>query len=474
MKKIVVVLLFLCSYINCYADLTESQGEEVAAFASNMILESSKAPHIDSQGLPLIAYSQSKRTEGMTNQLSRFSKDDKGINSINANKWAFDCSSFASYVYYHTLGINAYYNDLVSPYTVKKFVEDANKQKHFYTVMSDINISNIDLNKLKKGDLIIIVGEHIMVYIGNGNIAHVSRSAINKGTNLGAEVTNLKSKYPGIKVNVIRIKNGLINENIKPNTIISWPDTQTSQDLGSPDSKPIININYDPKLSIEVNLNITIKDDKGLVGYYISKQETIPTNWLLINKQKIYNTYYNIKENGIYYVYTKDTKEQITVNKIEINNIDNTKPIIQKIEYQYQENNTFNILITATDNNKISYSLDGSIYKDEPRFSNLNKQNYTLYVKDLAGNIVTQSINLGKEYLPNLEIDYNTNYTSEVTLNIKASSINKLIGYQITKEFNEPNDYITINTNAIYKINENGFYYVWLKDENIAICQRLI
>ena len=65
MKKIVVVLLFLCSYINCYADLTESQGEEVAAFASNMILESSKTPHIDSQGLPLIAYSQS-------NQLSWF------------------------------------------------------------------------------------------------------------------------------------------------------------------------------------------------------------------------------------------------------------------------------------------------------------------------------------------------------------------------------------------------------------------
>ena len=121
MKKIVFgFILFLSFIMNCHADLTDEQSEEVASFAANLILESMKAPHLDKYGFPLIAYNmgQYERIDGMSGKLTYFNKDVNGVNTINGNKWAFDCSSFASYVYYHTLGVNTFYDDGYRPYTV--------------------------------------------------------------------------------------------------------------------------------------------------------------------------------------------------------------------------------------------------------------------------------------------------------------------------------------------------------------------
>ena len=47
---------------------------------------------------------------------------------------------------------------------------------------------------VKKGDLIAIVGEHIMVYVGDGKIAHASSSAITTN-NLGLEVVEEIKSY---------------------------------------------------------------------------------------------------------------------------------------------------------------------------------------------------------------------------------------------------------------------------------------
>lgn len=78
MKKIVLgFILFLSFIINCHADLTDEQSEEVASFAANLILESMKAPHLDKYGFPLIAYNmgQYERIDGMNGKLTYFNKD---------------------------------------------------------------------------------------------------------------------------------------------------------------------------------------------------------------------------------------------------------------------------------------------------------------------------------------------------------------------------------------------------------------
>ena len=219
MKRIILVLiliLFIPIYVK--ADLTKEQQEDIAYFATKMITEANKSEHKDSKGFSILAYNQGSRNEGFNNQLSYMNKDYSSVNVIQGRKWTFDCASFASYVYYHCFGVKTTYLSNNSPFVVSKFVEEASQGHNWYFVMSNQNTSTMDYSKFKKGDLIIFVGSHIMVYVGDGKIAHFSSSAIKKGTNLGAEVVTLKDKYPNHKAAIIRLKNGVISTSAKANT----------------------------------------------------------------------------------------------------------------------------------------------------------------------------------------------------------------------------------------------------------------
>ena len=79
--------------------------------------------------------------------------------------------------------------------------------------MNNVKVSSIDFSRMQKGDLVIIVGSHIMVYIGDGNIAHFSSSAIQKGSNLGSEVSMWTSQglnlgppdYESVEIKFFRV-----------------------------------------------------------------------------------------------------------------------------------------------------------------------------------------------------------------------------------------------------------------------------
>lgn len=470
MKKIYsfLVLFILCNFIftlECNADLTEYQAGEVAAFAENLILESANN-HKDSNGLPLIAYSQGKRTEGMQEELAWFTKDTSNVNKINGYKWAFDCSSFASYVYYKTFGLQLFYNGSARPYTVSKFVDDALANKNFYNVMKNVRLTNIDYSQLKKGDLIIIVGSHIMVYIGDQKVAHVSVSAVAKGTNLGAEVVNVVNKYGDTKVNVIRVKNGLIAQDTKPNTTITWPDTKKTQDLGSKDDKPVITTSLEDTTTYVKKLNITLTDDKGIIAYTVTANNVTPSTWTVVNNQKKYTASKDITENGTYYIYAKDYKDQITTKTITITNIDKDGPIIKDIEYKYNQNGTFNINITAQDENKMTYSLDNITYQESNIFENLFKTTYTLYIKDIYNNVTNITIDLSDNALPIIITNYDSKYAKSVFLNITLSSKDGNLEYNISQTAEEPTTWNAYDKNFNYTITANGDYYIWVKNSS--------
>jgi cell wall-associated NlpC family hydrolase len=471
MKKIIIMFLILLIPLLPRADLTPEQQDDIASFSKNMILKGNGNEHRQGS-FGILAYNQGTRKEGFNNQLSYMSRDYQSVNQINARKWTFDCSSFAAYVYYHCFGINTTYGS-GNPYVVSKFVEDAHSKRYFYFIMNNVKVSSIDFSRMQKGDLVIIVGSHIMVYIGDGNIAHFSSSAIQKGSNLGSEVVKLKDKYPNNKVSVIRLKDGVIPTTKKANTIIKWPDTGKTEDLSDKDDKPVIKITKKDFHDNQLEITITMTDDKGLTGYQIT--QTNPTGYKSINRLKTYTTKEIIKDNGTYYIYAKDTKGQITKYEFIVSNIDDDKPVITKVSYQYHySTNNFDIEITAIDKNKIMYSLDNSQYQDSNKFSNVSFGEHTIKVVDTANNVTEYILNLPNDLIPTININYSTEYTKNLIVTINATDTEGIIGYNVTRNNQEPTSFNSYTNNMTYNITSNGTYYFWIKTTRGIITNKSI
>ena len=467
MKRIILVLiliLFIPIYVK--ADLTKKQQEDIGYFAAHMIEEGFKAPHLDSKGFSVFAYNQGTRNEGFNNQLSYMYKDYNRINDINGKKWTFDCASFAAYVYYHCFGVKTTYLSNNSPYVVSKFVEEANKGNNWYYVMTNVNTSTMDYSKLKKGDLVIFVNSHIMVYVGDGKIAHFSTSALKKGSNLGCEVIALNERFPNRKASIIRLKDGIVPTTAKANMKITWPDTGKTQDFRDDlkDDKPVVNLslnNENNKATITINLS----DDKGLTGYYISNKSGTPTSWHSINNSKSFKTTYEAKNNGTYHCYVKDSKNQISHSSIKVEGLDKEKPVISNVIYKYnKDNDNFRLEVKATDNNKIVYALDSNNYQESNIFENVNKGEHKVYVKDTADNVVEFSFNLSTDLIPTINLNYDTNYVKTLVVRINAVDTEGINGYAVTRTNEEPKSFMTYNDNTSYNITINGDYYFWVRN----------
>ena len=477
MKKIIIIVLILLIPIFVKADLTKEQQEDIALFASKMITEGYKKEHKDSNGFSVLCYNQGSRDEGFYGQLSYMTKDYKSVNMINAKKWTFDCASFAAYVYYHCFGVQTV-SSSNHPWVVSSFVNNASKGNgYFYFVMSNVNTSTADYSKLKKGDLIVFVGSHIMVYIGDEKIAHFSSSAISKGTNLGAEVVKIKDRYPNTKMSVIRLKDGVVSTTAKANMKITWPDTGKTQDFreDEKDDKPKVSLSLDVKDN-KATIKISASDDKGLTGYYISNKRSTPNSWHSIGNKKSYSTTYEAKNNGTYYCYVKDSKNQITSTSISVSGLDNNKPIISTVVYKYiKDTDKFNLEVKATDNNgKITYALDNNNYQDSNIFNNVDKGSHKIYVKDNAGNITEFEFNLSSDLIPTINLNYDKGYTRTVTVKINGVDTVGINGYNVTRSKEEPKQFIAYKDNATYNITQNGDYYFWIRNTRGTVNYQMI
>ncbi len=463
MKRIIVIIIFISFLIPLLvkADLTEEQSKAIASFGKNMIIKQNDKVHQDNNGFGLMAYSMgSRRTEGYNNQLSYFYKDYKSVNYIGGNKWAFDCASWVSYVYKHVLNINTFKNG--TAYVVSTFVSKASNDDEWYFIMRNVPVEKIDYSRLKLGDLVVQEGSHIMLYIGNGQIAHVSTSAIKKGENLGAEIVNLNEKMAGKKLTIIRLK----KTDYEPNTIITWPDTKQQEELYY-DDLPTIDYQLNEIKNNELIVDITFKDDKALTNYQLNQSSSTPKDWLLIQKKKEFKTTFKVTKDGTYYIHVKDNKDQVVTKKFTINAFTNLIKI-DNYNVVYNKNlDNYQLIINCINNNCQNYkfSLNKNDYQDNNIFYDIKEGNYILTIKDQNNNTGDEEIVINKDIVPELKIDYDKDtYAKQKELKIDNPR-NDIVDYQITTNDVIPTTFMKYNGNA-YQINENNNYYIYVKNIN--------
>ena len=492
MKKIIVFLIISFIFIlPVKADLTKDQENDIAAFAANFITEGNK--RLDKNGYPLLAYMQGQaRIDGYQSKLYKVGYDYNHVNYVNANKWTFDCASFASYVYYHTFGLILTYNKTsqvdsysglqirsatANPYQVSAFVDDANRGEHFYYIKKGVTGANMPLNELKKGDLIIYVGHHIMVYVGDGKIAEATTSCISKN-NLGMQVIPLTSKYSNITLSVIRIKNKIISPSITANTKVKWLDTGETVELVShtPKQEEYPTISY-TKTSGEwaksVNLEFELAATNGLKSYSFSENGD---SWIDISG-KSYTLKKTVTKNGTYILKVKDTKGLEKQDKVTISSIDDIKPIIKTLSVVQKENYS-TIVVSAEDQESgladKPYSFDGGLtWINNSSFDVNVEKEYTVNVKDKAGNIISMPISVkinsttaSKPSIANVINGEATDGTRKITVVVLDCSNCKIIIKDKSVTPTDTDDWTPLTTNSYITYLKPGTYNVWVKDNN--------
>jgi len=254
MKKILTVI-FLIFIVLCQntvqADLTDEQGQDVAIFAQKFIKKGNARK--DNEGYPILTYALTGnwgtnvkiRNAGYNEELYNVNKiayyKYNGKYKDLEKKWCMDCGTFVSYIFKITLGLDMYLES--EPWHVQDMYDDACKEngKYLYFIYKQTAISDIAYSNLKLGDIIAKVtssGNHVMLYIGNGYVAHTNGDLITYKEPYvsGFTISKLEEYYTSsTKINVMRIKDGIIPEDYTVNSKITWPDTNEEEYiLGKP------------------------------------------------------------------------------------------------------------------------------------------------------------------------------------------------------------------------------------------------
>lgn len=471
-KFIFISIMFLSFNITCFA-ITKEQGNNIATFAKEMILKGNERK--DKDGYPLLAYlSHEERLDGWNGKLRylenvryyKYTENGK-TKYVNGYRWVFNCDSFVSYVLYHTYGIKVVDDSGKYPWTVSVYDRNAKKDNIVYFVDSkSLKFADIDYSKMQPGDIILCYSAksgdtvHIVLYIGDGMIAHASTThltgdVVKSKTNMGLQVVNFKERYGSFtnyRYKILRVKDDAITK--KLDMSITWPDTGEVEILGN-DNKPVI----ENSIINKNNLNLTFKDDKALVGYNVSLSKNTPITWLKIDNKTSYQANYQLNQNGTYYIFIKDSKGQITTESIVVSSF----PIINKITSIYNEKEKFDIFIEG---NNLLYSLDGVNFKSTNSFLDLDKKSYIIYAKNKDGLVSNKNIDLTDSNLPNITLE-NKEENNKFNLVIKIESKNQIKGYNVSKGYKKVDNWKTGNySNIIHEISENGTYYVYVIDSN--------
>jgi len=245
---ILIICLTLSSTIS-YAAITEQQGEDLAEFAKRFVEEGNARK--DENGFPLLTYGLTGswnenvkiRNSGYNEILYNVTSNPyytSGGRYMNlGNKWMMDCGTFVTYTLKKTVGLVVYNGS--EPWHVQDIYNDACKgenSQYFEFVYPSVAVGNIDFSKLRKGDVIARItggGNHGMVYVGDGYIAHANRDMIRSWGNdkvSGFAVNKINNYFlSGTVVRIMRIKDGVIPEDYVSNSIITWPDTGETVDL---------------------------------------------------------------------------------------------------------------------------------------------------------------------------------------------------------------------------------------------------
>ncbi len=180
-KKLIILILIVCILFpgNVYAINKESAGEVIACYAEDLVKNHSEE----------FIYSWDNEHKYPAYELKKTSGTSSSTGLSFTNKYGVDCVGFVSFVVHNSLGIGK------EEYT--EFVVPPNGTKGSY--FEEIS-PKPDINDLQRGDIIWNSHPHVMIYIGNGKVAH----SITKGIS----IDNLNSFNDGSTdyVHVARIK----------------------------------------------------------------------------------------------------------------------------------------------------------------------------------------------------------------------------------------------------------------------------
>ena len=141
----------------------------------------------------------------------------------------------------------------------------------------------------------------------------------------------------------------------------------------------------------------------GVSAYNITTSNTKPASnastWVSMSNAKVTTTTkYNA---GTYYVWVKDGSNNISASKtVTVDKIDKAKPTCTLTSAKTGKG--YRLQITGQDNNQLAgkpYSFDGTNYQELSTKEVTSLGNYTAYIKDIAGNTNTCSVEIkGPDY----------------------------------------------------------------------------
>ena len=273
-----MVVVVLSVFSISFAAITEQQGEDVAEFAKKFIEEGNARR--DENGFPLLTYALTGswnknielRTAGYNGQMTYIKNNgyyySGGRYLELGDKWAMDCGTTVLFLLRNTLGLELWTSN-GEPWHVIDIYYDACKgsnSQYFEFVYKDVRVGSIDYSKLQKGDVIGYYtnhGNHGMLYLGDGYIAHANRSWGNDKIS-GFQVNKLNGYFlPGTHVRVYRIKDGIIPEDLVVNGKVTWPDTGETVDY----------LPREEEVSVDDQL---LKDAIDILNEQVNELESVP------------------------------------------------------------------------------------------------------------------------------------------------------------------------------------------------------
>lgn len=320
---ITMLLCFVCLFgfpTLTQAAITEQQGLDVAEFAKRFIEEGNARR--DEKGYPLLTYALSGnwntcieiRNKGYNEELynirrnSYYYRNGKYIEL--GDKWCMDCGTYVTYMLKKTLGLELYNGK--EPWHVQDIYNDARKgekSQYFEFVYSSVAVGRINYDKLQPGDVIARItsnGNHGMLYVGDGMIAHANRDMISYKVPaiFGFQVSKLNQYFlPGTVVRIMRIKDGVIPTDLQVNSKITWPDNGETMDLLT--REEIVNNSSEMESKGEI-AKIEESEENGILGEMLEREiQTIENETEGISGEKLFEKNLALQEKIIHTIYLK-------------------------------------------------------------------------------------------------------------------------------------------------------------------------
>ena len=220
------------------------------------------------------------------------------------------------------------------------------------------------------------------------------------------------------------------------------------------------------------NIKISAKDNIRILGWQVTNSEQEPNEWKNIEDlTPSLETEYEINSNGKYFIWVKDSANNISYKQIEVNKVDSTAPninyTINKDKLNSEGYVTINVEAKDDESGlaEAPYSWDNSSWgKENNNLTVKENGRYTIYCKDNVGNVSQKEIlvdffevkaqaiinegNIIQSIIPSTNWNNNTNQDVQIIL---KNTID-IVAWQITTENTQPSNYVEL----IQSTNQGG------------------